>query len=73
MQRVVGSSVLVVLLESSTHLESEVWGYSDVTIIEKAVQVSSEQQTVGNIVLATFRVWDYVRCLKYWSRVLSGD
>jgi len=69
-KRVVASSVREVVLESLADDKLVVRGDSDVALVEEAVEVASQQQTVRNFVSATVGVGSDVGRLKRRQRML---
>ena len=68
MQTIVVASVFVFFTDAPTYLKPERWSYSDIARIEKAMNVSTEQQAVGKLVPSFLSVWSNVGCFQRWQR-----
>lgn len=70
---VVGSAVVVVVLEAATDLEMMMAGDGNVALVEEAVNVGTQEQAVGDGVLPSFGVGFDMGGLKHGQGMLVGD
>jgi hypothetical protein len=55
MERIVAPTVVIILSQPATHLESVIWRDREIPLVEKTVKIGTQKQTVSDLMRSLLR------------------